>query len=108
MGRQEASHGLMPSGETVGVSVDDSRLVPADETAGMSVDDSHLPGARHGASAIGQRDGHENLARPGCIGDRDSHRVEVIERPRVVLVSERYVQRRTRGPPTLAAEGISA
>ena len=48
MGRQEAPDGLMPAGES----------------GGSSVDDPRLPGARHGASAIGQRNGHENLARP--------------------------------------------
>src|SRR6185295_14602944 len=58
---------------------------------------SLLADARVHAAAVGDADRDDDLVGARRIGYPDGHRLEVVERPRVVLVAERQVERRARG-----------
>src|SRR5271154_492798 len=49
--------------------------------------------ARQRPSAIGNRNGHHDLIRPGCVGNADLHAIEVASHVRSILVTERDIER---------------
>src|ERR1700733_11211967 len=52
--------------------------------------------ARQRPSAIGNRNGHHDLTRPGCVGNADLHAIEVASHICGILVAERDIERHAR------------
>src|SRR3984885_5209798 len=52
--------------------------------------------ARQRPSAIGNRNGHHDLIRPGCVGNADLHAIEMATDVCGILVAQRDIERHTR------------
>src|ERR1700733_2651772 len=52
--------------------------------------------ARQRPSAIGNRNGHHDLIRPGCVGNADLHAIEMASDVCGILVAERDIERHAR------------